>query len=809
MELIEGETLAARLSYGALPLDRALAYAGEIASALDRAHRAGIVHRDIKPANVMVTKSGIKLLDFGLAKLKAIGGPISMSGIEGQRSTAIDTAHGTLLGTVPYMAPEQVEGKEADARADIWALGAVLYEMVTGVRPFEGESPASVIGAILKDVPAPVSSRQPVAPRALDDVVAGCLAKDPDERWQNAGDVGRLLTRIANSPSTGSESRVRHGAAWKERAAWATVAVLLLAALAYVTLRGRPVAPAGEVVRLSVNPPGQTVFTALTAATVPTPQFTVSPDGRSIAFVAGSSSLDSTLWLRSLDDTDARALAGTDDAQEPFWSPDSRWIGFFDGQGRLKRVSVSGGSVQTIASATTDPRGASWGPDDTILFGTGYGGVYRVSAAGGTPQLVTELKSGEGSHRWPQFLPDGRHFLFTVRGPADQRGVNVGAVDGLDRRLLIRNDGNARYAPPGYLFFLDEDTLLAQSFDTERLELAGQPMPVAVRVGRNSRGDGAFSTSSAATLAYAGTSLRPGRLTWFDRGGNPLGVVGPDGAHDYADFRLSPDESRLAASRVDPAVSVPNVWITDLRRGGTSPFTLGPALNAAAIWSPDDQRLVFRSTRNGQTELYQKSAGAGGNEQPLLTMAAARTAFLWSSNLVAADWSADGQSIALVSGSPTDIWLLPLAGEKTPVSLVRSPADQMHANFSPDGKFIAYTSNESGRYDVYVETLPTSDRKWPISTNGGYEPRWRADGREIYYLSEDRTLMAVAVVAGAVPFGVPRPLFQTDVHPGVNVLRTHYVPSRDGSRFLINTRSRDLAPVSITVMLNWTAALKK
>jgi Tol biopolymer transport system component len=424
---------------------------------------------------------------------------------------------------------------------------------------------------------------------------------------------------------------------------------------------------------------------------------------------------------------------------------------------------------------------------------------------------VTELDSGrEGSHRWPQFLPDGRHFLFTVRsGVADQRGVYVGAVDEPTRHLLIRTDGNASYAAPGYLLFLDQDTLLAQSFDAARLELAGQPMPVAARVGRGSRGDGAFSTSSAATLAYAGTTLRRGRLAWFDRNGNPLGVIGPEGEYDYADFRLSPDESRLAASRVDPTVSVPNIWVTDLGRGGTSPFTLGPAFNAAAVWSPDGGRIAFRTNRNGVTEQYQKSAGAGGSDQPLLTEAAARAAGVGSTNLVATDWSPDGQFIALVSGSPTNIWLLPLASDKKPVGLVRSPSDQMHANFSPDGRFIAYTSNESGRYDVWVETLPPSDRKWPISTNGGYEPRWRADGREIYYLSEDRKLMAVSVSPGTVPFGAPRSLFQTEVHAGVNVSRTHYVPSRDGSRFLVHTRSRDLAPVSITVVLNWTAGLKR
>jgi Tol biopolymer transport system component len=810
MPCLEGQTLAARLEKGPVPLDQALTIATQIADALEKAHRQGIVHRDLKPANVMLTKTGAKLLDFGLAKLRANpAGPISMSGLTRMATTPPGTAQGTILGTVQYMAPEQVEGREADARSDIWALGAVIYEMVTGTRPFGGDTPASVIGAILKDTPPPISTRQPLAPRALNDIVERCLAKDPDDRWQSVADVGRLLQWIASNRLAGAEPHARLRSPWRERTAWIAATALLLAALAFVALWPRPGVPAGDLVRLSVNPPGEMAFTALTAATVPTPQFAVSPDGRSIAFVAGLSSLDSTLWLRSLDDVDARALPGTDDAQEPFWSPDSRWIGFFDGGGQLKRVSVSGGSVQTITSAVSDPRGASWGPDDTILFGTGYGGVYRVAASGGAPHPVTELNSGEGSHRWPQFLPDGRHFLFTVRGPADHRGVYVGAVDGPDRHLVIRTDGNAHYAAPGYLFFLDADTLLAQSFDAERLELAGRPMPVAAGVGRNSRGDGAFSTASAGTLAYAGSSLRPGHLTWFDRSGNPLGVVGPAGAHDYADFRLSPDESRLAASLVDPAVSVPNIWVTDLGRGGTSPFTLGPALNSAAVWSPDGGRIAFRSTRTGVTELYQKSAGAGGNDQPLLSMAAARAAGVGSANLVAADWSSDGRSIALVSGSPTDIWLLPLAGDKKPVALVQSPSDQMHANFSPDGRFIAYTSNESGRYDVWVETLPPSDRKWPISTSGGYEPRWRADGREIYYLSEDRRLMAVAVLPGAVPFGVPRSLFQTDVHAGVNVLRTHYVPSRDGSRFLVNTRSRDLAPVSITVVLNWSAGLTR
>jgi Tol biopolymer transport system component len=285
--------------------------------------------------------------------------------------------------------------------------------------------------------------------------------------------------------------------------------------------------------------------------------------------------------------------------------------------------------------------------------------------------------------------------------------------------------------------------------------------------------------------------------------------VGPDGEHDYSDFRLSPNESRLAVSVVDPKVSFPNIWVTDLVRGGTSPFTVGPAVNAASVWSPDGARIAFRTTRNGMTEIYRKSAGAGGDEQPLVPDDFARASGMGSPNLFPSDWSPNGEHIALVTGTPTNVWLMPVADGRNPVRLTRSPADQMHPNFSPDGRFIAYTSNESGRYDVFVETLPPSDRRWHISTNGGYEPRWRADGREIYYLSEDRQLMAVTVTSGRAPFGVPRPLFHTEVHPGVNVLRTHYVPSRDGTRFLVNTRSRDTAPVPITVVLNWTAGMKR
>jgi Tol biopolymer transport system component len=519
--------------------------------------------------------------------------------------------------------------------------------------------------------------------------------------------------------------------------------------------------------------------------------------------------------VRRFDAVDAQLIPGTENAVLPFWSADGRSIGFFDPRGVLKRVTVAGGNPQTIVETSVDPRGMSWGPDDTILLGAGYDGLYRVAATGGQLQPVTSLDSSrqEGSHRWPQFLPDGRHYVFTVRsGLAEQRGVYLGSLDDpAIKRPLIHSDTPASFAAPGYLLFLNEDTLLAQSFDTERLELRGQATPLATRVGRSSRGDGAFSLSGAGRLAFAGSRFQTGRLTWFDRNGTALGVVGPDGDRDVADYRISPDETRLALSLIDPKLSLPDIWFADLARGGMSRFTSsGPNLNASPVWSPDGSRVAFRTNRKGLTELYQRSAGTGGTDQPLMLEDVARAAGAGLSNIQPSDWSPDGKHIVFSVGIPSDLWLLPTGGNSPPTQLTRSPSDQMHANFSPDGRFIAYTSNESGRYEVYVETLPLSDRKWPISTTGGYEPRWRADGREIYYLAEDRRLMAVQVTPGAAaPFGVPRPLFQTQVYAEVSMLRTHYVPNRDGSRFLIQTRSGDPDPASITVVLNWAAGLNK
>ena len=808
MEFLEGQTLADRLLKGPLPLEQLLRYGLEICEGLEKAHKMGVIHRDLKPGNVMLTKSGAKLMDFGLAKA-IVDAPSSSSltlTLSGPSAEQPLTAHGTVVGTFQYISPEQLEGKEADARSDIFALGAVLYEMATGKRAFEGKSTTSVIAAILERNPPPISAVRTMFPRALDNVVKTCLEKDPEERWQSVRDLRTNLLWIAKGDGSVAASAVKANP-WRERMAW-MLALALLSGLAFFAV-GRYRAPATrDVVRFSVYAPEKTVFSGPPNITVSVPQFALSPDGRAMAFVAKAPGADPMIWLRSIEQVTARPLAGTERAQLPFWSPDSRWVAFF-ADGKLKKIPVApGGHVQVLADVE-DPFGGSWGVDDSIIFGKLSSSIFRVSSGGAIVTPVTKLDSIRKAHRWPQFLPDGRHFLFHVQGgEPEHRGIYVGSVDGGTQKFLLRAESSSQYAWPGYLLYLDGDTLLGQAFDIARLEIRGEPFTVAEHVGRSTGFNVGASASGTGMLAYAAAVLQPGRLTWFDRAGNSLSSVGVDG--DYTDFRLSPNGQMLAVSLVNPKGWNPDIWLIDLTRGGSSRFTFGSALNAAPVWSPDGARIVFRTNRNGMTEFYEKSAGAGGNETPALTSETQLAAGIDSPNLVCSDWSPDGRYvIGSVPQQSTgdDLWLIPLSGDK-PFKFLGPPSDQMHGNFSPDGHFVAYDSNESGRFQVYVQTFPLSDRKWQVSTDSGYEPRWRADGREIYYLSEDRKLMAVSV--GTAPaFGVPKVLFQTRVPEGVTSRRTHYVPSRDGKRFLINTQTSDALPSPITVVLNWQAELKK
>ncbi len=798
MELIEGETLAARLAKGALPLDQALKFATQIADALDRAHRAGVTHRDVKPQNIMLTRDGVKVLDFGLAKSTAKPAPTEAT------LTAALTTEGTVMGTPQYMAPEQFEGKEADARSDIWAFGAVLYEMVTGQKAFQGRSYSSLVGAILSADPAPMAVK-PFTPSWLERLVRRCLEKDPEERYQGMRDIVLDLRKPPLMARPEPAARKWH---WL---GWALSALLACTVVAMWTLRTS--APtAGKQVRFSVSPAGKDVFAAPPTQAVAVPQFALAPDGSALVFVAGAAGGTPQLWLRLMTGAVARPLAGTENALLPFWSPDSQWIGYFSEQ-QLKKIPAGGGASQVLVTDIADVFGGAWSADNTILFSAGAGGLSRITASGGAPSAVTALNAshGEVAHRWPQFLPDGRHFLFYVRAALEHSGLYLGSLDGSGGKMLFRTaDSGGVYAPPGYLLYVEGDTLLARRFDPGRLEVQGDQLAVESGVGRSTTALAAVSASAAGgLLAHSGGIPRLGRLNWFDRHGNPSGAIAA--VADYIDFRLSPNEKRLAFSMVDPASNYPHVWIADLDRGGTSRMTHGAGTNVAVLWSPDGGRILFRSNAQvGTSRLYQQSADGGGQGQWMMSPEAARAAGIRSLALVATDWPADGRSILFSAPSQAsgyDIWQLALSAPDSPRRLIVHPGDQGHGNVSPDGKLLAYSSSESGRFEVYIQTLPLSERKAQVSTAGGFEPRWRSDGREIYYIALDGKLMAVSVAPG-LALGVPKVLFQTQVFTP-SVYRTHYVPANNGQRFLVNSLTGDASGPAITVTLNWNSGLKK
>ena len=802
MELVDGPTLADRLRAGPIPTEAALPIARQIAEALEAAHAKGIIHRDLKPANIKLRPDGmVKVLDFGLAKSLE---PTDDAGVLAEPTTALSPARtisGVIVGTPSYLSPEQARGMPVDARTDIWAFGCVLFEMFAGARPFAGPSLTDTMAAILKDEPdwRALPSSTPARIRSL---MARCLRKDPAQRLRDIADGRFQIEDVSNDPS-GAVGAAVPGRAARAWAPWIAAALALIAMLLLV---GRPLTrSAAEPISFPVFPPEGADFSARTDATLNVPSFALSPDGRAIVFSAEAPGARPTLWLRTLDHVEARQLTGTDNAENPFWSPDGRWIGFF-AKGTLKEVQVPGGTVKIVAE-TRNGRTAAWGARDTILISSGAAGIDAVNAAGGAISHVTSVDPAlhENTHRNPSFLPDGDHFLYSVIGNGDQNGVYVGSLDGRTKKLLLRDLTSAVYAEPGYLLFVRRDTLFAQAFNAGRLELSGQPFFVAEHVGRSTSFLSAVSASAKDAIAYAALIGRKGRLTWIDRRGTPTGsVAAPEG--EYTDFRLSPDDTRLAASIGDPKTNVVDIWITDLARGTSSRVESDGvgAVTAAVVWSPDGTRLAFRSNRTGVIQLYERSAAGGGTDRVV------PNADKGSNSLIATDWSPDGRQLIgtnPTAGGGTDLWLFPLGNDAEPTRLIGSPAQILHGNLSPDGHLVAYTSNASGRYEIYVETVPQSDRKWLLSTAGGYEPRWRSDGRELYYLSEDRKLTAVDVGAGP-SFGIPRPLFQTHVPAGVTPLHTHYVPSRDGQRFLVNEVT-DAAVSPITVVLNWTGLLSK
>jgi eukaryotic-like serine/threonine-protein kinase len=790
MEYLEGETLSDRLSKGPLPLEQTLKYGTEIADALDRAHRAGIVHRDLKPGNVMLTKSGVKLLDFGLAKLAAPSSGV-VSGLSMLPTTPKGsnlTAEGTILGTFQYMAPEQLEGKDADTRTDIFAFGSVLYEMATGRKAFSGSSQASLITSIMGSNPEPISTLAPMAPPALDRVVKTCLAKDPEERWQSAHDIANELKWIAQGSSAGVAapaalvSRRRS----REQLAWFLAAAFLLLAIATLGVFWRRPAPDTRVVRLSLEMPARAPFESFDHATL-------SPDGRRIAFVAHAANGKRSLWIRSLGSLQATPLPGTDDAVQLFWSPDSASIGFF-AEGKLKRIEASGGPPQVLADAPA-PSGGSWGREGVILFTKNqYDVVYRVLENGGAVAPATKLGPGEDSSNWPVFLPDGRRFVFLGDASATvNHSIRLGTLDSLESvKLVSPAVTNLGFAPPHWLLFVRAGTLVGQRLDVNGKRLIGEPIALGEQISQADILHGfEFSNSQTGVLLYR--SANPDwQLAWFDRAGRRQSNVGEPAR--FGRIELSPDERRVVFERIDADGRHANLWMLDLARSSTSRLTSSNGSDYAPVWSPDGGTVVFGSARPGLADLYEIGA-AGSRERQILHDGLDKNPL---------DWSRDGRFMLYLTNSPTtnaDIWMLPLDGGKA-TPLVQTRFAEQDAVISPDGKWFAYSSDESGRLEVYVQSLADASKRFQISTAGGARPRWRGDGRELFFLSGNTLQSASISATASFEAGKPNDLFRLPVWE-------EYAVTRDGQRVLAATSVEDTPVSPPTVVLNWTSELPK
>lgn len=789
MEFLEGETLAQRLATGPMPLEDVFRYGIQVAQALDKAHSQGIVHRDLKPGNIMLTRSGAKLLDFGLAKL------LDSNAFFTTVSHEELTVSGTLLGTPQYMSPEQLHGNEADARSDIFALGALLFEMVTGRKAFEGKTQASIITAILTQEPPAVSALEQVSPPELDRLIQTCLAKDPEYRWQRAQDIVNQISSLAQGryPSKTWIPLQRPGQkslVWKLIAALAAIAFVIVLGL-YVT---RPRLTTSGLIRFEVPPP---------ASHGSTRSMAISPNGKLLAFVCTDPSGKDFLWIRSLDSYTNKMMQGTEDARYPFWSPDSRYVGFF-AQSKLKKVDVNDGFVQGICE-TTLARGGTWNRKNTIVFSKNpEDGLYSVSAAGGTPAELTRLDSTrkETTHRWPQFLPDDNHFLYYVMSSDPRKnGIYAGSLDSHESKQIMTSDWRGVYAPPGYLIFTQQGKVFAQKFDSKSLQLKGEPYSLTEFMWHDSDISGFTSLSfsdNSILASWPGRDLtsQPVRM---NRSGEIVKRIGAAG--NIFDFSLSPDNEKIAACVVDPDTLCTDIWIEDLVRGSRSRLTVHPRNEITPVWAPDSDRLVFSSDRSGLSQLYLTSVNAMRNEKQITQSEGWKYPYTWSP---------DGAYLLydVSKRSQFDIWALNMEKQSKEFPFVETEFGELDASFSPDSKWVVYSSDESGNAEIFIQGFPPPGKKFQVSVAGGSRPVWRSDGKEILFLSPNEELMSAEITFDnqTPQAGIPRPLFRFPA--GALKSGSGYSVLADGSGVIVNLLVNPQSNPPLHVVLNWAEGLK-
>jgi serine/threonine protein kinase/Tol biopolymer transport system component len=819
MEYLEGQTLADRLAKGPLPIEQVLKIGTEIAQALEKAHQHGIIHRDLKPANIMLTKAGAKLMDFGLAKPElgitpqAVGPftPSTPTMNLASLTAAVSplTQKGSIVGTFQYMAPELLQGAEADARSDLFSFGCLLYEMITGRRAFEGKSQLSVFTSILEKDPEPISASQPLVPPMLDRVVRGCLAKDPADRLQSAHDVAMDLRWITDaSPNESAKPSSPLNKSW---AAWAVALLLVFIVLAgFAGYRWAKSAENPISLHAEIPPPDKFALDATgDAGGMPV----LSPQGDRIAFVAHSGETK-LLWVRSLSSDSAQQLDGTAGAAHPFWSPDGRYIGFFAG-GKLLKISVTGGPVATVADAPNS-RGGSWSVNDVILFAPDFNGpLAKVSAQGGAAEPGTVIdRSKHTTQRWPWCLPDGKHFIFLATshtgGDPKQNGIYFGSFDSTETHLVLATDSAAQYAS-GYLLYRANTALLAQPFDPQKGLLSGSAIPLV----SNLRDDvgvwrSIFAVSQNGLLIYqrGSTDSAKSHLVMFDRAGKPLADYDPQEATTtnvrallgVRDVRLSPDNKRVVfASGTD-------LWTLDLERKTKTRITFDQQVIQEPGWSPDGKSLIFSAlvtSGGGNVEIRSKSADGSGAEKTLLGE---------QNNYHSPGWSPDGKYMTYLWGEGekmVSLWIRPVTGDAKPVAAVQPPSAQSNLSayrISPDGRWVAYASDESGQQDVYITTFPEGKGKWRVSSNSGAYPSWSGNGKELFFkdLSDTIFVCTVTPKGSEIEVGAPQRLFHA-ASPGIGI---SFDVTSDGKRLLVN-HSEEEGQVPLQLVTNWPAELKK